>query len=168
MDFQFPVGTVVHDQILGTAYKVKDPNHSDYPMEVPDLSLQQTNGPSASDADLAEAARQAMKLVNESNGSSHGFKVSPNMVLVRNTRTDYSIDVEPPRGTSTPELTNHNFSGSGLVLNSITDQLTAEGNIIASVTREPSHTGYAEGTLELQFAGRDKLLKVKFVFPGEP
>jgi hypothetical protein len=169
LDFEFPEGTIVDDQRIGSSYTVKSVpgTAATAPPEGAAVPLQSTMTP-ATDEQLATAAAKAKELLKAASGGqpAAAIEVSPQFVMVTPDKLEYTLSVKA--GTdpdAVGKLGSWTFEPEGLVLGSLTNLIADRGQLLANVTRQPGHTAFAKGTLRLQFTMRPQPIEVIFVSP---
>jgi hypothetical protein len=83
-------------------------------------------------------------------------------VLVTVEKSEYKLSIKKYDGTK-PVLLDYEFESTELELSSFKNLIKTEDQVIANINRVQSHSGFASGTLLLQYAGEDKSTKVTFV-----
>ena len=170
--FDFPPGTDVHDKIRGIDYVV---GRRGAPAEPANATSSSTaNRPalpaSATDLQLAEAAKQAQSLIEGHAASSQQSvapTVRPSYVWVVPGKTEYLLTVSRPEAGSPLSLNSYSFEPDGLVLHGVEDNIAEMGNLKVIVERPAEHTAFADAVLTLEFSGQS--VPVHFVAaPLEP
>ena len=167
LDFAFPTGTVVRDEISSLQYRIEDATQIQGAIGDP-CSETMTNiavtGP-AKDEDLVAAASKAKELLHThaiKTIVSPAIEVWPGTVLVTVDKSEYKLSVKKYDGTK-PVLLDYDFQSTELELSSFKNPISTEDQMIAKINRVQSHTGFAKGTLLLQYEGEEKPVKVTFV-----
>lgn len=167
LDFTFPTGTIVHDDICSMQYIIGDVIPSQDTVVDP-CSQTVTNiavTARAKEEDLLASASKAKELLHAhaiTATPSPTVEVSPKIVLVTPDKYEYKLSVKKCYGTK-PVLLDYEFESTELKLSLFKNLINTEDQLIANINRVQSHTGFASGTLLLQYAGEDKSTKVTFV-----
>jgi hypothetical protein len=167
LDFAFPSGTVVRDEISSLQYRIDDVTQPQDTIADP-CSETTTNiavTVPAKDEDLVAAASKAKGLLDAHAVKeivSPAIEVSPGIVLVTVDKSEYKLSIKKYDGTK-PVLLDYEFESTELKLSSFKNLIKTEDQVIANINRVQSHTGFASGTLLLQYAAESKPVKVTFV-----
>jgi len=156
LDFSFPERTRVEDKLRGVEYVVKG---VESPTNLPVSNNPAKLPPPATDMQLADAAVKARELIDKLKSATPAKEVSidiyPSYVWVLPGKNEYSLSITADGGAM-PGLVGHTFADGGLVLHSQEDRILAEGKIKVVLERPAELTGFADGVLELEFAGQKK------------
>jgi hypothetical protein len=166
LDFEFPVGTIVYNEILNLRYEIEDVNHPQSFVDDPcSESLTTVLGTPVEEEALLVAASKA-KVLLEAQISTEAkisqIEVYPLTVLVTTDKYEYKLSVKKD-GDTKPALLNYNFESSELMLSSLKNLINTEGHLIIKTNWLKSHTGFASGTLFLYFEAEDNPVKITFV-----
>ncbi len=168
LDFAFPAGTIVYDNIVNVRYKINDANQAQEAIVDPCSAIMTdvaVTAPAKEDA-LVASALKAKELLDTHASvkaiESPAIKVSPTVVLVTADKYEYKLSVKKYDGTKAI-LLNYKFDGSGLELSSFKNLIDNEDQLIVNIDRLQSHTGFAKGILVLQFTGENEPVKITFV-----
>lgn len=166
-DFTFPAGTIVYDERYNLRYTVGETRQAQQPIVDP-CSLTSTGviaTSPAKDEELLASASKAKELLQAHAGvveALPSIEVSPAIVLVIANRYEYSLSVIRPDGTK-PQLLSYGFESDTLEFLSLKDLIQDKSQLIINIKRLQSHTGFASGTLLLQFEKEKEPVKVTFV-----
>lgn len=169
LDFDFPKGTIVSDERIGSRYIVGTATAREDTTVDPCSQAQQTEAVTvtapATDDELRSAAAKAKELIKAQSGTdkpSPAIEVSPKIVLVTPDKYEYKLSVKSDDG-SKPVLLNHKFESDRLQLLSIENQIDDKKQLTIEVSRQQAYTGFAKGVLVLQFAGKTDADRITFV-----
>ena len=169
LDFEFPEGTIVSDDRIGSTYTVGKASTGQATVVDPCSQSSQSGAVTvtapATDDQLRAAAVKAKELLEAHSATekpSPVIEVSPGIVLVTVDESEYKLSVKKYDGTK-PVLLDYDFESTELELSSFKNLIDSEDQVIVNINRVQSHTGFASGTLLLQYAGEDKPTKVTFV-----
>lgn len=169
LDFEFPEGTIVRDDRIGSTYTIGKASTGQSTVVDPCSQSGQSGAvtvtAAATDDQLRAAAVKAKELLEAHSATekpSPVIEVSPTVVLVTADKSEYKLSIKKYDGTK-PVLLNYEFESSELELSSFKNLINTEDQVIANINRVQSHTGFASGTLLLQYAGEDRSTKVTFV-----
>lgn len=168
LDFEFPNGTVVYDNISNVRYRIPTTTQAQDIIVDPcsviisDIAV---TAP-AKEEDLLASALKAKELLQihipAKEIVSPAIEVSPTIVLVTADKYKYKLSVKRYDGTK-PVLLDYNFEGNGLELSSLKNLIDKEDQLIVNTNRLQSHTGFAKGILVLKFVGENEPVKITFV-----
>lgn len=167
LHFDFPAGTIVYDGRYNLKYKIDDAAQAQHSIADP-CSETTTNiavTVPAKDEDLVAAASKVKELLDAHAVKeivSPAIEVSPGIVLVTVDKSEYKLSIKKYDGTK-PVLLDYEFESTELELSSFKNLIKTEDQVIANINRVQSHTGFASGTLLLQYAAESKPVKVTFV-----
>ncbi|MBW8039626.1 MAG: outer membrane lipoprotein-sorting protein [Planctomycetes bacterium] len=166
-DFEFPVGTIVYDEILNLRYKIEDVNRPQSPVVDPCSEVTGTavgTLPVKEEA-LAAAASKARELIAahaSTDTISSGIEVSPLTVMVTPNKYEYKLSVKG-YGDTKPVLLNYKIESAELKLSAFKNLIDNDDRLVVNVNRLQSHTGFASGRLFLYFAGESNPVEITFV-----
>lgn len=166
-DFEFPIGTIVYDEILNLRYKIEDVNRPQSPVVDPCSEVTGTavgTLPVKEEALVAAASRAKELLAAHASADtvSSQIEVSPLTVLVTPDKYEYKISIKGYSDTK-PVLLSYKFEGDGLELSALNNLIDNENRLLVNVNRLRSHTGFASGILFLYFEGENKPVEIRFV-----
>jgi len=169
LDFEFPEGTIVHDDRIGSTYTIGKAS-TGQPTVVDPCSQSGQSGAvtvtaPATDDQLRAAAVKAKELLEAHAVKtivSPAIEVSPGIVLVTVGKSEYKLSIKKYDGTK-PVLLSYEFESTELELSSFKNSIDNEDQLTVNINRLQSHTGFAKGILLLQYAGEDRSTKVTFV-----
>ena len=185
-DFDFPLGTIVIDEISDLRYRIEDPNAPEstkstikdllsevmaerkesYLLESKDTLVSTP----AKEEDLQSAGSEAKELLGANKQSPvaeivlGSIEVLPTIVLVTPDKSEYKLVVKKQDSTK-PELLNYKFESAQMKLSSFKNFIETNDELIVKVNILESHTGFIKGVLVLQFAEQEKPFEITFVCP---
>jgi len=166
LDFEFPVGTIVYNEILNLRYKIEDVNHpQSFVVDPCSETLTDVLSTPVEEEALLTAASKAKELLEaqtSTEAKTSQIVVSPLTVLVTIEKYEYKLSVNRTSGTK-PVLLNYKFESTKLVLSSLKNLINTDDFLIVNINRLESHTGFASGTLFLYFEAEDNPVKITFV-----
>jgi len=163
-DFDFPGGTIVRDERIGSIYKVGKVTHAEVARDV--LPVSGTEALAADD-ELRSAAAKAKELLKAEaakGAAPVSIEIWPEIVLLERDKTGYSLSVKRSDGIK-PVLADYQFASDQLELSLLEDLIDDQDKLVITVTRRASCTGFVKGTLMLYWRDDKKPSKVLFVGP---
>lgn len=156
MDFDFPIGTMVDNQIVGARYEIRNTRAIAAPLSISGQWTPPIAGPSLSDQQLAEAAAKAGNLSVQTqtpvSAPIENTVFTQEYVWVLPGKNQYTLELWPDTKTK-PILSGKTFSDNPLLLLGVDDQLAASGKLVVTLERPADHKAFADAVLTLDFAG---------------
>lgn len=139
LDFEFPEGTIVNDERIGSQYRVGKAAGSTKAPQTQQKTEETKQTASltglAGDEQLQSAADKARELLAKektSGGVLPAVEVFPQIVFVRPDKDEYTISVKSNDGKKRP-VSASLFTSDDLVLSSLEDLAAQEGKLVVSV-----------------------------------
>ena len=158
LDFEFPVGTIVHDQRIGSTYQVgKTTGKATSSATGGGVGEPNKAGATvglATDEQLRSAAAKGRELLASNISGQQApaaIEVRPQFVYVKPDTVEYTLSVKSNEKEK-PKLSGYSFEGDKLSLSSLKDQIADQGKLVVSITRQEGHSGFAKGLLHLEFS----------------
>jgi len=164
LDFEFPEGTIVSDERIGSKYKATkaagqtvtsvptEPNSKiQLPQPATDEKLRSIAGKASELAAAGAAEKQALKI-----------EVFPQYVYVKPDKTQYSLTIKKYSNTK-PQLLDFSFESDKMKLTSVDNKISEKQQLIVHIQRQQEDKGFEKAVLSLQFA--DEKIDVIFVSP---
>jgi len=169
LDFAFPKGTIVHDEMRGLKYTVEgvDEGPADKAQAASETATDVTLTARVKEEHLraaASKAEQMLETLTAEQAVPPAIQVWPTIVLVTNDKYEYKLSLAKSDGTK-PVLLNYEFESGSLELSSLKNLIDDQNQLVLSINRKQSHSRFASGTLLLQLKGHDEVIKVTFVSP---
>jgi hypothetical protein len=166
LNFDFPVGTIVYNEILNLRHRTEDVNQPQGFVVDPctETLTDVLNTPVEEESLLAAAskAKELLEAQTSTEEKTSQIVVSPLTVLVTTEKYEYKLSVNRNNGTK-PVLINYKFESTELVLSSLKNLIKTDDFLIVNINRLESHTGFASGALFLYFEAEDNPVKITFV-----
>jgi len=165
LDFEFPEGTIVSDERIGSKYKAtKASVQTAIPTTTEPNSTIQLPVP-ATDEKLRSMAAKAAELAAAGAASEKQplkIDVFPKYVYVKPDKNQYSLTIKK-NGNTKPQLLDYSFESDKMKLISVDNQISEKGQLIVNIQRKQEDKGFEKGVLTLRFA--DEKIDVIFVSP---
>jgi hypothetical protein len=172
LEFTFPSGTEVRDELRGIHYVVEQDDVSAKSTTADSNAVNVSPSaaialpPSGTNAQLADAAMKAQELLAQEKRTAAGaslvvpIEITPSYIWVLPGKNEYVLSVNS-KSDKTPGLVSHSIEANGLILNSVDDQISSSGKIRVGLERPAELRQFADGILTLVFA--DQKATVHFV-----
>jgi len=169
LEFSFPKGTIVSDEMHGLKYTIEgvDQSPADKGKAGSEIAADTKLTAPVKEEQLrtvASKAEQMLQTLTAEQAVPLAIQIWPTIVLVTNDKYEYKLSATKSDGTK-PVLLNYEFESGSLDLSSFKNLINDQNQLVLRINRKQSHTRFASGTLLLQLKGHDEVIKVTFVSP---
>jgi len=166
LEFTFPSGTEVRDELRGIHYVVEQDDVSAKSTAADSNAVNVSPSvaialpPSATNTQLADTAMKVQELLAKEKQAAAGvpsvvpIEISPSYIWVLPGKNEYVLSISADG--KKPSLVKHTFEPDGLVVQGLENKIASDGKIRVSLERPAEHKAFADGVLTLEFADQKK------------